>query len=67
EDVVFAVIDGIKKQLKNKKITNKKIIESHNISERTFYRIKAGDKKYLKQFEAAVQKESKEFFLALSE
>ncbi|WP_200169709.1 helix-turn-helix domain-containing protein [Francisella philomiragia] len=67
EELVFAVIDDIKKQSKNKKLTNKKIIEKHNISERTFYRIKAGDKKYQQQFESAVQKESKEFSLALSE
>lgn len=67
EEVVFAVMDDIKKQSKNKKLTNKIIIERHKISERTFYRIKAGDKKYLEKFESAVQKESKEFSLALSE
>ncbi|BCD92265.1 hypothetical protein fh0823_24040 [Francisella halioticida] len=47
EEVVFAVMDDIKKQSTNKKLTNKKIIEKHKISARTFHRIKAGDKKYL--------------------
>ncbi|WP_150464711.1 hypothetical protein [Francisella sp. XLW-1] len=58
EELVFAVIDDIKKQSKNKKLTNKKIIEKHKISERTFYRIKAGDKKYLTSGRDSVKKGS---------
>jgi hypothetical protein len=67
EDKVFAVMEDIKKQSKNKKLTNKKIIEIHGISTRTFYRIKAGDEKYLKQFNQALEKESQEFSLALTD
>ena len=36
--LVFDVIDDI-----NKKLKNKKIIQKHDISERTFFRIKKGD------------------------
>ncbi|BCD91902.1 hypothetical protein fh0823_20410 [Francisella halioticida] len=67
EEQVFAVMNNIKKQSSNKKLTNKIIIQKHNISERTFYRIKSGDKKYLEQFNLAVQKKSEEFSLVLSE
>ncbi|ASG68915.1 hypothetical protein fh0823_23230 [Francisella halioticida] len=67
EEKVFAVMNDINKQSSNKKLTNKIIIQKHNISERTFYRIKSGDKKYLEQFNLAVQKESEEFSLILSE
>ena len=67
EEQVFAVMEDIKKQSKNKKLTNKKIIEKHAISERTFYRIKSGDKKYLEQFHKALHKESQEFTLALTD
>lgn len=67
EEQVFAVMEDIKKQSKNKKLTNKKIIEKHLISERTFYRIKSGDKKYLDQFQKAIHKESQEFTLALTD
>ena len=66
EEQVFAVMEDIKNQSKNKKLTNKKIIEKHVISERTFYRIKSGDKKYLEQFHKALHKESQEFTLALT-
>lgn len=50
EEQVFAIMDDIKKQKSNKKLTNKKIIQKYNISERTFYRIKSGDKKYIEMF-----------------
>ena len=66
EEQVFAVMEDIKNQSKNKKLTNKKIIEKHVISERTFYRIKSGDKKYLEQFHKTLHKESQEFTLALT-
>jgi len=66
EEKVFAIMEDIKSQLKSKKLTNKKIIAKHGISERTFYRIKSGDKKYLKQFQKALHKESQEFTLALT-
>jgi hypothetical protein len=62
-DKVFAIMNDIN----GKKFTNKQIIARHGISERSFYRIKAGDQKYLSKFNNALDRESQEFVLSLTD
>lgn len=62
KEVVFAVIDDINKQSSNnKKLTNKVIIQKHNISERTFFRIKNGH--YDNLFKKALSESVQDFSL----
>lgn len=58
--LVFDVIDDI-----NKNIKNKKIIQKHGITERTFFRIKKGEYDHL--LEQALETEVEEFSLCLSD
>ena len=67
KEKVFAIMNDINSKSSVRKLTNKKIIEKHGISERSFYRIKSGDKKYLSQFNNALKRESQEFALSLTD